>query len=237
MGIFNSNIFIKETAKSDITRIIAITGLMYVILFFIRVSFLMNSVSDNFFTVQFWNTLCIPNSVTYFAKQSWCLFTYMFIHNDILAMISSMVWVWVFGTVYEDTEGKNSVLSLFILGSLLGGVFLLLSTFIFKNEALHLYFTPYAGITTLAVASILKNPSYVFMKLTFMQISISMFGILYVILLVSMNTTNIHLWSIIAGGAFMGVLSRTILKSFFKTIQNKLTTGGDYFWNNKNYIK
>ncbi len=239
MKLFNSIVFVQDMSKSDVTRIISVTLLMYTLVYFVRVSFLMNNTEDAFFIENFWNKLCISSNVTVQSKQLWSIITYMFMHNSIISMLSSMVWVWIFAGSLEDNAGKNASFIVYIIGGIIGALCMLgfHSFFSAPTNESTLYYTPQAATMALAIASTLYAPRFIFFQTTYLKVPLYVFTLLYIVLCAVTNTTNSSMWCITVGGALVGLLHQTILKSFFALLRTKITTWGNMFWDNSFFMQ
>jgi len=61
-----------------------------------------------------YDTVAVPEGVT--------LLTYMFLHGDILHLLSNMVFLWVFGDNIEDAMGHLKFLAFYLLCGIAGGL-------------------------------------------------------------------------------------------------------------------
>ncbi|MCD8079559.1 MAG: rhomboid family intramembrane serine protease [Bacteroides sp.] len=99
-----------------------------------------------------------------FIQQPWSLFTYMFMHADILHILFNMLWLYWFGSLFLQLFSARHLRGLYILGGLCGGLLYLLSYNLFP------YFQPMvyrsvmvgasASILAIVVATAYRQPNY-----------------------------------------------------------------------------
>lgn len=82
--------------------------------------------TDFYQTVQIWQSL--PSDIQDFLYKPWTLISYFFVHETPLPfhIFFNMIGLYMFGKIIQDMLGSRRVMSLFILGGLLGGLFYLL---------------------------------------------------------------------------------------------------------------
>lgn len=102
----------------------------------------------------------LPASLTEFIKTPWTILTFMFSHGGgdifpmLLNMLSSMLWIWMFGFILQDLSGNNFIFPVYIYGSLAGAVlFIAAAHFIpaLQNH-MELYFLGGSTCGTIALA-------------------------------------------------------------------------------------
>ena len=54
------------------------------------------------------------------AARAWTPVTYMFTHIDFLHLAANMLWLLLFGEIYEQTQGGRRLVALYLLGGLTG---------------------------------------------------------------------------------------------------------------------
>ncbi len=92
--------------------------------------------------------------------RPWTIFTYMFLHKDLMHVLFNMLFLFWFGRVLVDLGGNRRVLPIYIWGGLAGFVFYVLSSFLLPE-----YTGPYclgasAGVMAVVVASATLAPEY-----------------------------------------------------------------------------
>jgi membrane associated rhomboid family serine protease len=101
----------------------------------------------------------------FFIKHPWTLFTYMFSQTHVLGLISSLLWLWFFGYIFQDLAGNKRLIPLYLYGGVVGGiVFLLCCNFLPGYRSQLSLIHPFEGAGTslmaLAIAATTLTPSY-----------------------------------------------------------------------------
>lgn len=64
----------------------------------------------------------MPSAWSAIAHRAWTPLTYMFTHLDFLHLVANMLWLLLFGEVYEQTQGGRRLVALYVLGGLGGAL-------------------------------------------------------------------------------------------------------------------
>lgn len=75
---------------------------------------------------EFVNYLAVPSNLEVLGKRPWTLITYMFLHIDFIHILFNLLWFYWFGTVFIQEMGLKKLLSTYLLGGFIGGVFYVL---------------------------------------------------------------------------------------------------------------
>ena len=236
MSAFRSRSIFKNAYRSDIIRIIIICGGLFVFLWFIQIIFKLSDVGTAFFFKYLKNPLLLPLQITEFLHQPWSIFTYGFIENNFWALLTNMVWLWIFGTVIEDLRGTNRVLPIFWLGSVFAGLALLLYSF-FSSSNNVLYMSTLGGVASVAAAAVTFKPRYIFYALFNRGIPIYVFGIVFLALTILLRLNTIPSLIVFLAGGLLGFLSQNVLYLLFEKIRNVLSKSRLFFSSNENFIK
>ena len=66
--------------------------------------------------------LALPASFELFISRPWTIFTYMFLHFELLHILFNVLWLYWFGKIFLEYHNQQKLLSLYILGGLSGGL-------------------------------------------------------------------------------------------------------------------
>lgn len=106
----------------------------------------------------------LPACVMTFLYQPWSLFSYMFMHADILHLLFNMLWLYWFGALFLYFFSAKHLRGLYILGGICGGLFYMVSYNIFPyfSASLHHSYLLGASASVLAivVATAYREPDY-----------------------------------------------------------------------------
>jgi membrane associated rhomboid family serine protease len=64
-----------------------------------------------------------------FLREPWTIFTYMFTHADFFHLLANMMTLYFFGSFLNRITGTRTFLTVYLLGGLVAGLFILLLSF------------------------------------------------------------------------------------------------------------
>jgi len=76
-----------------------------------------------------WFTL--PEGVSEFILQPWAFITYSFVHFSFLHILFNMIWLYMFGRIILNLFSGKRLLTIYLLGAIIGGLFFVLSYNVF----------------------------------------------------------------------------------------------------------
>lgn len=97
-------------------------------------------------------------------SHPWTFLSYMFAHNSIWYLISSLLWLWSFGYILQDLAGNNKLFPVYLYGGVAGAVFFLAAANLLPN--MHANTGAYslmgagASIMAVAIATTYLTPDY-----------------------------------------------------------------------------
>lgn len=71
--------------------------------------------------------IAVSSNATYVVKHIWTLFTYMFVHYDVLHILFNMLMLYWFGQIFSLYFTSKHLVAVYILGGIAGAVFYILS--------------------------------------------------------------------------------------------------------------
>ena len=186
------------------------------------------------------NKLMLPADLKTFILQPWSLITYFFLHMNFMHILWNMLFLYWFGKIVNDNIGNNAVISLYVLGGIIGGLFYMAIYNIipFYSDRLNdsLMLGASAGVFSIVVGSATLLPNYTFYLLLLGPVRIKYIALFYV-LLSFIDVTGNNAGGEIAhlGGAFIGYL-------YIRQLQNGVNMGEGLikilnFFNKKKSIK
>ena len=205
-------------------------GLIKIILINIIV-FVSMSMIEVFFTLSglgaissgILNKLMLPADLKKFILQPWSLITYFFLHMNFMHILWNMLFLYWFGKIVNDNIGNNAVISLYVLGGIIGGLFYmaLYNIIPFYSDRISdsLMLGASAGVFSIVVGSATLLPNYTFYLLLLGPVRIKYIALFYV-LLSFLDVTGNNAGGEIAhlGGAFIGYL-------YIRQLQNGINMG------------
>ena len=186
------------------------------------------------------NKLMLPADLKTFILQPWSLITYFFLHMNFMHILWNMLFLYWFGKIVNDNIGNNAVISLYVLGGIIGGLFYMaiynIIPFYSDRLSESLMLGASAGVFSIVVGSATLLPNYTFYLLLLGPVRIKYIALFYV-LLSFIDVTGNNAGGEIAhlGGAFIGYL-------YIRQLQNGVNMGEGLikilnFFNKKKFIK
>ena len=213
------NAWSKE--NNALVKIILINVIIFIGASFIEV-FLTLSGAGNLFKLII-NKLMLPASFTSFILQPWSLISYFFLHLNFTHILWNMLFLYWFGKIIQDNIGNNAVISLYVLGGIIGGLsYMALFNIIpyYENRISEsLMLGASAGVFSIVAGSATLLPNYTFYLLFLGPVRIKYIALFY-ILLSFLDVTGSNAGGEIAhlGGALIGYL-------FIRQLQNGINMG------------
>ena len=206
---------------NGLIKIIIINIIVFVSVSFIQVILTISGLSS-FFTLLI-NKLMLPASLGTFILQPWSIISYFFLHMNFMHILWNMLFLYWFGKIITDNIGNNALISLYVLGGIIGGLLYMATYNIIPyygervSESLMLGAS--AGVFSVVVGSATLMPNYTFYLLLIGPVRIKYIALFYV-LLSFFDVAGSNAGGEIAhlGGAFIGFI-------FIKQLQNGVNIG------------
>ena len=206
---------------NGLIKIIIINIIVFVSVSFIQVILTISGLSS-FFTLLI-NKLMLPASLGTFILQPWSIISYFFLHMNFMHILWNMLFLYWFGKIITDNIGNNALISLYVLGGIIGGLLYMATYNIIPyygervSESLMLGAS--AGVFSVVVGSATLMPNYTFYLLLIGPVRIKYIALFYV-LLSFFDVAGSNAGGEIAhlGGAFIGYI-------FIKQLQNGVNMG------------
>jgi len=122
MGIVDE---IKLSFKNGtyLTKLIYINIAIWVIVRLVFVGYSLSG-SDGSLMLSW---LALPASFDLFITRPWTIFSYMFLHFELLHILFNVLWLYWFGKIFLEYHSQQKLLSLYIIGGFSGGVAFMLA--------------------------------------------------------------------------------------------------------------
>lgn len=152
-----------------------------------------------------------PASPAVFITRPWTIFTYMFIHYDVLHILFNMLWLYWFGKMFLDYMNERQLLGVYLFGGIAGALLFMVAYNVFPYFRNVVDFSSLLGASAsvmaivFSIALIWKNG---FVDLLFIGrvrlLYLALFSLFLDMLSVTSQNAGGH-WAHI-GGALFGVL-------------------------------
>ena len=183
-----SNFIIEDLKKlwnkkdNGLIKIIIINVIIFLSIGIIKIFFQIGGLESLY--IKFLNSLMLPANLGDFIFKPWSIITYFFLHINFSHILWNMLFLYWFGKIIHDNIGNNALISLYILGGIIGGLLYMAIYNIIPyygnqiNQSLMLGAS--AGVFSVVVGSATLIPNYTFHLLFIGPIRIKYIALFYV---------------------------------------------------------
>ncbi len=153
--------------------------------------------------------LALPADPFVLLTRPWTLITSMFFHQDFFHILFNLLWLFWFGKMFVQFLDEKKLLSIYLLGGLMGGLFYMLSYSlfpVFADVRANAYaFGASAAVSAIVIGMAVYSPNLKIHLMFLGPVSLKYIGIVYVFLdLVQLPVSNSGGHIAHLGGAFWG---------------------------------
>lgn len=151
--------------NNALTWLIIINSVIFLGLLFIKLVYqLGDNTSLQNFQTEIGDWFALPASGYKLLTRPWTLLTYMFTHDNLWYLISSMLWLWCFGYILQDLAGNNKLFPVYFYGGIVGGIVFLVSANIIPSLHADIPSLSVTGaaasVLAVAIATTMLAPDY-----------------------------------------------------------------------------
>ncbi|HEY5393246.1 MAG TPA: rhomboid family intramembrane serine protease [Hanamia sp.] len=179
----------KITLGDDNNALMALVGinaLLFVSFGLIQVIYYITKSSETAFEYEILRWFIVPAKLSSLASKPWTIFTYMFIHVGVIYTLITLLWLWVFGSIFQDLSGNSKIIPVYIYGGIAGAIIFLATSYIspeLRSQVDYSFmFGGNAAIMAIAVATTTLAPDYRLFKMLNGGIPLWVLTVLYVII-------------------------------------------------------
>lgn len=206
--------------NNAVTVLLALNVVCFLLLFVIQVVYNYFHQSTTVFAENALPWFRLPASVQMFTERPWTILTYVFSDAsfNLFRLLSNILWLWAFGSFLQEMDGNDKIISVYLYGAVLGGLFFMISAGLMPAYEPYLNSMGLLGANTgvLAVASTatMLDPKY--KVLTYIRNGIPIYWVFIFFLMVDyvsvvpapLPYTIAHIGALLAGVLFVFFLRR-----------------------------
>ncbi len=200
---------------SALARLVGINLLVFVGISLVRVVLYLFNQGEAGEAISHW--LGISSNVHVILHRPWTLFTYMFLHFDLLHVLFNMVVLYVGGRLFSDFIGQGRLVPTYLFGGLAGGIVYVVSFNVFpafEQVVSHaVAIGASASVLAIFIAIAVYMPNYQLPLLLLGRVRLKYIALFFVVMdLISIDKGNPggHLAHL--GGALWGFAYASLLK-------------------------
>jgi membrane associated rhomboid family serine protease len=204
--------------KNALMALITINAIIFLSLGLIEVIYYMIGSTSVAYQYQILRFFILPAKLSTLAVMPWTLLSYMFVHTGIIHILVTMLWLWVFGSIFQTISDNSKIIPLYIYGGFAGAIIFIGVNYMLPNLRSEIDYSSMAGsnaaVMALAIAATTVAPNYRLFRMLNGGIPLWVLTIAYVIIDVagSGNTAD-HLAHL--GGGLTGYLLIISLRKGF----------------------
>lgn len=116
---------------NGLVNLIVVNIVFFMLLLVTKVIYFLFQIDAGTFQKQVVDYFVLPFSADVFFARPWTLLTYFFSNVGVFDLLGHMIWLYAFGSLLQSETGNRTVFPVFIYGGLVGGIFFLLTTYLF----------------------------------------------------------------------------------------------------------
>ena len=190
--------------NNALMALIGINAMVFISLGMIHVIYYMISSTDSAFQYQILRYFILPAKLEALVLLPWTILTYMFVHTGVIYMLVTMLWLWVFGSIFQTVADNKKIIPLYIYGGLAGALVFIAANYMsptLRDEiAYNTMFGSNAAVMAIAVGATALVPNYKLFRAINGGIPLWILTVVYVIIDVAGSGGMAHHLAHLGGG-------------------------------------
>jgi membrane associated rhomboid family serine protease len=172
--------------NNALTILVSINAIFFITIGFIKIVYDLTQSAPGSFENHVLPLFILPAKLSSLGHRPWTILTYMFSQTSIIVTITSLLWLWVFGSILQGLSGNRKLIPIYLYGGLAGAVAFIAANYLMPP------LKPYidqaslqgasASIMAVAVATTALAPDYRFFKMLNGGIPIGILTLIYIII-------------------------------------------------------
>ena len=205
-------------ARNSLMALITINAIVFLSLGLIEVIYYMTESTNAAYQYQILRWFSLPAKLSTLAIMPWTVLTYMFVHSGIINIIVTMLWLWVFGAIFQSLSDNNKIIPLYIYGGLAGAVVFIGVNYLTPSLRNNIEYSTMVGsnaaVMAVAVAATTLAPNYRLFRMLNGGIPLWVLTTIYVIIDVAGSGNTAQHLSHLGGGLTGYFLIITLRKGY-----------------------
>jgi membrane associated rhomboid family serine protease len=172
--------------NNALIALISINAFGLIIPGLIRLIYLIADSSSTVFSTRVLPWFILPAKLTGLGKTPWTILSYMFVHTNIIAAFTNMLWLWAFGSILQDMAGNKKIIPIYLYGGIAGAVVFIATNYAIPQLRPVINFSyfegAYASVMAVAIATTALAPDYRIFRMLNGGIPLWVLTILFVII-------------------------------------------------------
>jgi membrane associated rhomboid family serine protease len=144
----------------------ALNVIFFLVLLTIRTAISVDDHSYAIFYSQTINWFQLPASLNRLGERLWTIVSYMFSDIAPMRILSNMLWLWAFGSVFRNLTGNRRLVPVYLYGGLAGALFFILANYLIPSNTAVIdssyLLGANAAVMAVAAAATMVSPGYRF---------------------------------------------------------------------------
>lgn len=181
--------FKKITLGDDnnaLMALVAINAIVFVSFGLIQVIYYIIQSSDSAYQYEILRWFILPAKLSTLAKMPWTLVSYMFVHTGVIYTFINMIWLWVFGSIFQDLSGNKKIIPVYLYGGFAGAIVFITANYAIPQLHAQIEYSQMFGgnasIIAIAAATTALAPDYRLFKNLNGGIPLWILTLLYIII-------------------------------------------------------
>lgn len=169
-----------------LTALISINAVIFLILVFIKIIYFISQSPAGDFEKNIQPWFSLPADLASLTHRPWTFFTYMFTHISLIVALTNMLWLWVFGSIFQDMAGNKKLIPVYIYGGVVGACLFIASYYLIPPLKPQISDASLLGanaaVMAIAVATTTLAPDFRFFRMLNGGIPLWVITVLYIII-------------------------------------------------------
>ncbi|MGN6530559.1 MAG: rhomboid family intramembrane serine protease [Ginsengibacter sp.] len=181
--------FKKITLGDDNNALMLLVGmnaLIFISFGIIQILYYLTQSTTTAFHYEILRWFILPAKLSSLAVLPWTILTYMFVHIGVIYTVITLIWLWVFGSIFQDLSGNSKIIPLYIYGGIAGAVVFLATSYLvpsLKDQVDYSFMLGgNAGVMAIALATTTLSPDYRLFKMLNGGIPLWILTLLYIVI-------------------------------------------------------